>query len=142
LPLKIRFIVLVFLLWLSSLRDDLLLLWRGLRTVKHDKIEILEFHFAKGVSDILLDIGRIIDFVGDKKLLSLKGHFELVRDLFSILVLHLTLSIKYISKCRTDSLLIIGDIEVGIPGVRCLHDKIIQVEGFVIGLEIEHTQAD
>lgn len=88
---------------------------------------------------MLFDIDVVIDFVTDENLLAGVGDFPLIRDLLSILIFHLFLRLEDEPQCLSNGGLIrVGiDIEVGVPNFGSIHEEIIKVERFVIGLEVE-----
>lgn len=60
----------------------------------------------------------------------------------SILIFELFFCIENELECVSKGLLIVSDIEMSVAKVGGFHEKIVEIEGFVVGLEVEHTKAD
>ncbi len=93
-------------------------------------------------SDVFVDVRGVVHFITDEHLLPRKSLLELIWYFLSLLVLHLPLGFKDQFQGFSDSLFVVGDIEVGVPGMGRLHDDVVDVEGLVVGPEVQTAESD
>lgn len=66
----------------------------------------------------------------------------LIWDFFTLFIFHLPFDIKDEPEGLTDGLLVVGDIEVGVACIGCLHEEVIEIELFIVGAEVSTAQSD
>ena len=60
----------------------------------------------------------------------------------SILIFELFFGIENELECISEGLLVVIDIEMRVAEVGGFHEKIVEIESFVVGLKVEHSKAN
>lgn len=90
----------------------------------------------QGSFDVFLNVYGIVHFVSKEKFFPWEGKFELVRNLFSFFVFQLLFGLENQFKCVSYCLLVVCNVEMCVPSINCLHQKIVKVECFVVRFKI------